>query len=166
MRIRGFTLIELLVVVAIIGILSGIALTGTGAARVKARDSQRKSDLDHIRKALHLYDARVGDFIETDSGCGHQGNGSGWFNFQGTNYPKSVNQCLIDAELAGTIQEPTGGTTSTATAGYAYMKYTCSQGTFLYAKLESIAQSTTATDNTCCPDCDTSFGMNYVLKAD
>lgn len=52
---KGFTLIELLVVIAIIGILSTLLLANFNAARERARDAQRKSDIDQIRKALELY---------------------------------------------------------------------------------------------------------------
>ena len=52
---RGFTLIELLVVVAIIGALSSIMLPNFMAARERARDSQRKSDLKQLQKSLELY---------------------------------------------------------------------------------------------------------------
>ena len=51
----GFTLIELLVVIAIIGSLSALFLPNFMAARERARDSQRKSDLRQIQKALELY---------------------------------------------------------------------------------------------------------------
>ena len=51
----AFTLIELLVVISIIGVLSVIGLNSFGSARVKARDSNRKSDLSAISKALELY---------------------------------------------------------------------------------------------------------------
>lgn len=55
MRIsRGFTLIELLVVVAIMGILSTMALSSFSDAQKKARDSQRKSDAGQIRSALEM----------------------------------------------------------------------------------------------------------------
>jgi general secretion pathway protein G len=51
----GFTLIELLVVIAIIGSLSALFLPNFMAARERARDSQRKSDLRQIQKAFELY---------------------------------------------------------------------------------------------------------------
>ena len=55
MKKFGFTLIELLVVIAIIGTLSALLLPNYMAARERARDSQRKSDLRQIQKALELY---------------------------------------------------------------------------------------------------------------
>jgi len=52
---KGFTLIELLVVVSIISMLSGVVLSSVEAARSKARDAQRLSDLRQIKNALALY---------------------------------------------------------------------------------------------------------------
>jgi len=52
---KSFTLIELLVVIAIIGSLSAILLPNFMNARERARDSQRKSDLRQIQKALEMY---------------------------------------------------------------------------------------------------------------
>ncbi len=52
---KSFTLIELLIVIAILGILSTLFLPNFMAAREKTRDTQRKSDLKQIQKALEMY---------------------------------------------------------------------------------------------------------------
>lgn len=51
----GFTLVELLVVISIIGILTMISVSSYSSAQIKARDSERKSNLDAVSKALMLY---------------------------------------------------------------------------------------------------------------
>lgn len=55
MNKKGFTLIELVVVVAIIGLLSTLAVVALGSARTKARDSVRLSDLKQIQLALESF---------------------------------------------------------------------------------------------------------------
>lgn len=52
---KGFTLIELLVVVAIIALLSTLAVVALGSTRIKARDAKRTSDIKQIQTALELY---------------------------------------------------------------------------------------------------------------
>lgn len=54
-KLRGFTLIELLVVISIISILSAVIVVSVNGARVKARDTKRKSDLKTIQTALEAY---------------------------------------------------------------------------------------------------------------
>ena len=58
----GFTLVELLVVISIIGILTIISLASFNNAQIKAKDAQRKSDLNQIHKALMLYFSDSGSF--------------------------------------------------------------------------------------------------------
>lgn len=55
MNKKGFTLIELIVVIAIIGLLSTLAVVALGSARTKARDSKRLADLKQLQTALELY---------------------------------------------------------------------------------------------------------------
>ena len=165
---EGFTLIELLVVIAIIGILSSVVLASLNSARAKARDARRKSDLNQIRIALSMYYNGYGNYIETGSGCGQLNNGNGWFNFSGDyGYIKSISQCLVDAGfIPQNIQDPSGGiVNSNPTSGFAYMKHTCGipSKTYIFAKLEGVAQSATATDGTCGPDWDSLYGMNYFI---
>ncbi|MDP1709631.1 MAG: prepilin-type N-terminal cleavage/methylation domain-containing protein, partial [Candidatus Komeilibacteria bacterium] len=51
----GFTLIELLVVISIIGVLAGLVLINLAGVRERVRDTQRKSELNEVKKALRLY---------------------------------------------------------------------------------------------------------------
>ena len=65
----GFTLVELLVVVSIIGVLTMISVSSFVSAQIKGRDSQRKSDLDGLSKALMMYYNDNGKFpSEVDFG--------------------------------------------------------------------------------------------------
>ncbi len=52
---KGFTLIELMVVIAIIAILSAIALPSIDKIRARSRDSKRVAELSQIRLALEHY---------------------------------------------------------------------------------------------------------------
>lgn len=54
-KLLAFTLIELLVVIAIMSGLTALVLPNFMGARERARDTQRKSDLRQIQKALELY---------------------------------------------------------------------------------------------------------------
>jgi len=58
----GFTLIELLVVMAIMGILTIITVSQFTLARKRAADSQRKTDLSSVSKALEMYYADYGQY--------------------------------------------------------------------------------------------------------
>lgn len=51
----GFTMIELLIVIVILGILMAVGLGNFTNSQRKARDSQRKTDLVNIAKALEVY---------------------------------------------------------------------------------------------------------------
>lgn len=57
---EGFTLIELLIVLAIIGLLSTLAIVALTNAQQTARDVKREADLNQIQTALELYWSQAG----------------------------------------------------------------------------------------------------------
>lgn len=59
---NGFTLIELLVVLAIIGILATFTLVNFLNTRTRARDAQRKADMQQLRSAFEMYRADQGTY--------------------------------------------------------------------------------------------------------
>ena len=166
---RGFTLIELLVVIAIIGLLSVIVVVQVQKARVYFRDTKRMHDLNQVRLAFVMYYDDEGNWMEEGSDCGSGDNGIGWFNYQGGSYTRSISGCLKDKGITPIeFLDPTEGKTSTPTEGFTYMKYHCDDPVrvYLLAKLEGKPQDTTATDNTCCPTCDSNYGMNYFIRVE
>jgi len=74
--IKSFTLLELLVVIGIIGMLAALTLPNFMAARERARDAQRKSDLKQIQKALELYkqDQATPDYPADDTFLANPGD--------------------------------------------------------------------------------------------
>lgn len=65
---RGFTLIELLIVMAILGLLVVIGASNFQSARIKARDTKRKSDLATIAKSLEAYVNDYGRYPTSSNG--------------------------------------------------------------------------------------------------
>ena len=187
MKKKGFTIVELLVVIVVIGILASITVFAYNGIQAKARDSTRLEHLQKIADAIKLYRTKNGNDIQGGSGCGYQGNGSGWFNLDsntGTpdpNYTKSILSCLTDAgHLDSTFIDPSNCiTTSKAPlgktckpAGYTYMKYSCGTGdsaiTYLYARLEAGGNSQDLINANVCSSATvaTSYSMNYMLIVD
>jgi len=72
----AFTLIELLVVISIIGILATLVTANLNAARSRARDAERKSDMRNVSTALRLYFNDYGVYPGNDSSANIKGCGS------------------------------------------------------------------------------------------
>jgi general secretion pathway protein G len=67
---QGFTLIELLVVIVIIGLLTTLGVVNYLDARARARDAQRKSNLQQIQSALELYRSDQQSYPASLPACG------------------------------------------------------------------------------------------------
>jgi type II secretion system protein G len=68
---QGFTLIELLVVIVIIGLLSTLGMVNYLDARARARDAQRKSNLQQLQSALELYRSDQHAYPAAMPACGN-----------------------------------------------------------------------------------------------
>lgn len=63
----GFTLVEILVIIAVIAILSTVALIGNQKVQQSARDSKRKADIVALANELEKYYERNGEYPRTCS---------------------------------------------------------------------------------------------------
>ena len=167
MKSRGFTIVELLIVIVVIAILAAITIVAYNGIQQRGRDTQRKSDVAMITKALRMYDVDNGAMY-TASGCGANGNGSGYFNYNYGSPGADMNECLKSGGyLSGIVKDPKNPNTCSLNSleCYKYLKYTCviggSKVTYVFANLESVAHTSTDTDGTCFASADTDYGMNY-----
>lgn len=170
---KGFTIVELLIVIVVIGILAAITIVAFTGVQARARDSQRKSDLAAIAKAVAIRGVENSTALHYGTACA-SGN-SGFFNQTGTsetgsNYgTQSAMDCLrTEANITSTFRDPTGRTScpnGTGATCYIYMFASCSGATYIYAHLETLPLDSTATDGTCQSAYDSSYGMNYYVRA-
>jgi len=85
----GFTLIELLVVISIIGLLATLLMANLNAARSRARDAERKSDLRNIATALRLFYNDYGYYPNSNTAFSNSGLGY----IQGCDHPPIFSVC-------------------------------------------------------------------------
>ena len=57
---QGFTIIELLIVIVVIGILAALVITTYNGIQQKARDTERKTDINAVQGQVEAYQAENG----------------------------------------------------------------------------------------------------------
>ncbi len=130
----GFTLIELLTVISIIGLLGSVVLSSLSAARARARDAKRISDMSTLRTVITAYNI---DTEGTSAGGAplftHAGVNCGNCNASGVMRATSDDSYLamgipgtrpwseflgdLSNYLPGTVQDPLDGRPNPATGG-------------------------------------------------
>ena len=116
----GFTIVELLIVIVVIAILAAITIVAFNGIQKRGSDSQRKSDIAAITKALELY------YI--DNGRYPAGSGSGTINGSWSTTADASWQNLATALAPYATKLPTDPISTpaaavTSGAGYNYAYY-------------------------------------------
>lgn len=117
----GFTIVELLIVIVVIAILAAITIVAYNGIQAQARDSQRKSDVASIAKALELYYIKNGQY----PGSPHQTGGSDSINSGWSTTADASWQRFVDAlkpYASGIGKDPTSTVDANVTLrdGYNY----------------------------------------------
>ncbi len=119
---KGFTIIELLIVIAIIGILAGLVLNNFQGAQAKARDTQRRTDINNMHAKLEEFfnenSSYPLSFVQADLAGIDEGALT------------DTDDVTIDATSATANTKPADPYTaakpdSTTTSQYAYAAYEC-----------------------------------------
>lgn len=109
---RGFTVVELLIVIVVIGILASLVLNSFAGVQAKARDTQRKTDLNAIGTQLEAcYNDKCNGAYPTLANIQDDAT-SGWVE---TNFKGFDKNALYDSNNAK-VQ----GSAVSATAQYQY----------------------------------------------
>lgn len=58
----GFTIVELLIVIVVIGILAALVVTTYNGIQKKARDTERKTDINALHGQIEAYEAENGKY--------------------------------------------------------------------------------------------------------
>lgn len=128
---RGFTIIELLIVIAIIGILAGLVLNNFQGAQAKARDTQRRTDINSVHAKLEEYYNENGAYPTED--------------FTTALFP-GIDEGAFEDPNGDDIQQPAPIVATTATAD-AYVAATNPTGDYTYVSYD--CTGTTAGTDTC-----------------
>jgi prepilin-type N-terminal cleavage/methylation domain-containing protein len=121
LRQKGFTIVELLIVIIVIAILAAISLVAYTGLQQRARDSQRKSDIAAITKALELYYNDHGKYPGTPGQTGGSTTiNSGWSTTADSSWGSFVS--ALEPYAKGISKDPisTPGARITSGEGYNY----------------------------------------------
>jgi general secretion pathway protein G len=113
---KGFTIVELLIVIVVIAILATISIVAYRGVQARARDSQRKSDIATIAKALELYYIDNGKYPVGSCTVNCKINGAwsstsdgSWSNLAAYLVPKYISSLPQDPQASTATNSAVGG---------------------------------------------------------
>jgi prepilin-type N-terminal cleavage/methylation domain-containing protein len=109
---RGFTVVELLIVIVVIGILAALVLNSFAGVQAKARDTQRKTDINAIATQLEACYNDTCNGTYPSLAALQQDSTGGWVETHLKGLDKNALRDSTNALLQGS--------TPTATAQYQY----------------------------------------------
>jgi prepilin-type N-terminal cleavage/methylation domain-containing protein len=144
---RGFTIVELLIVIVIIGILAALVITTYSGIQKKARDTERKTDVNALHGQVEAYQAQNGKYpsrAEMNDTTFRSNNLKGLDNAALADPTNAASQAVCGAVQAGCYAYVTipancdngdnGGTNGDCT-GYTLTATLESGGTYIKASL-------------------------------
>lgn len=115
---KGFTIVELLIVIVVIGILAALVVVTYNGIQQKARDTERKTDINALHGQLEAYQAQNGKYPVLGSDTVDGVNNATWraANMKGLDPaalqdPKGTAQTLVATPAANVyayVEAPTG----------------------------------------------------------
>lgn len=116
----GFTIVELLIVIVIIAILAAITVVAYNGIQKRGNDSQRKSDVAAITKALELYYIDNGRY---PAGSGSTTINAAWSTTADASWQNLATALAPYAKQLPTDPISTPGVAVTGGTGYNYAYY-------------------------------------------
>lgn len=122
-RQSGFTIVELLIVIVIIGILATLVIVTFSGVQQRARDSERKTDINAVAGQLEAVYAKLGAYPTRDDVNDQAWRTANEFRLDMKAFADPTNpgtQTLAGAPAGGaySYEATPGGCTSTTCTGY------------------------------------------------
>ena len=123
---RGFTIVELLIVIVVIGILAALVIVTYNGIQQKARDTERKTDINAVASHLEAYNAQEGRYTtlaDLNSATFRAANMKG-LDPAALQDPKGTAQTMVDAPAANVYSYVVTPATCDNGAGGDCLQYT------------------------------------------